>query len=376
MPNGGRYWRLKYRVEGKEQTLSIGVYPDVSLKAARIARDEARTKHAKGINPSAEKQVLRTAQSDSFEAVAREWHSTHMARRAISHAVKVMRRLERNIFPWCGSKPINKITALEILNCIKRVEGRGTVDTAHRTKQACSQVFRYGIMTGRCEYDPVPSLRGAIAPADSSNHPHLTDPKEVGELLRAIEGYRGTSYSTEIALRLLPLVFVRPSELRQAEWSEFDLENAEWTIPAKRMKVKTNGDHTVPLSRQALELFKEIHAYSGSGAYVFKGNTGHKWISDGTLNAALRGMGYKDKATAHGFRHTASTLLHERMHLENKWSSDAIERQLAHVDTNAIKGTYNKAKHITERQRMMQSWADYLDTLKTGGNVTPIRKAS
>ncbi len=374
--NGARLWRFKYRIDGKEKLQSIGAYPEVSLKAARLARDETRAKLIKGIDPNAERLALRSAEADNFEAVAREWHTSHMAKRAPSHSIKVMRRLERNIFPWLGSLPTNKITAMHILKCIQRIEERGTVETAHRTMQVCSQVFRYGIRTGRCENDPVPSLRGAIAPAQSSNHPHLTDPKEVGELLRVIDGYHGTSYPTEIALRLLPLVFVRPSELRQAEWSEFDLDNAEWTIPAKRMKVKTNGDHNVPLSKQAIKLLREIQAYSGTGTYVFKGNTGHKWISDGTLNAALRGMGYKDKATAHGFRHTASTLLHELSHREGKWSSEAIERQLAHADTNAIRGTYNKAKLMPERKRMMQFWADYLDVLKTGSNVTPFRRAS
>jgi integrase len=364
----GKYWRLDYRFDGKRKTLALGVYPDISLKEAREKRDEARKQIAQGVDPSAERKATKTAQTESFEAVAREWFAKFAPSWAESHSDKIMRRLERDVFPWIGARPVREITAPELLAVLRRIETRGALETAHRAHQNCGQVFRYAVATGRAERDPSADLRGALPPADEKHHASITDPKAIGALLRAMDSYQG-AFVVRCALRLAPLVFVRPGELRGGEWSEIDLDGAEWRIPAHRMKMRET--HIVPLSVQAVAILRELHPLTGTGRYLFPSErTDARPISENTVNAALRRLGYsKDEMTGHGFRSMASTLLNEQ-----GWHRDAIERQLAHAERNAIRATYNYAEHLPERRRMMQAWADYLDGLKNGAEIIPIRK--
>jgi integrase len=269
-----------------------------------------------------------------------------------------MRRFERDIFPWLGARPIDSITPPELLSALRRIEDRGAIETAHRAHQNCGQVFRYAVATGRAGRDPSADLRGAIPPAKVKHHASITDVKELGDLLRSIEGYKG-SFITKCALRIAPLVFVRPGELRKAEWIEFDLDNSEWKIPPERMKMRVQ--HIVPLAWQATEILRELHALTGNHQYVFPGaRTNGRPMSENTINAALRRLGYQSSdMTGHGFRSTASTLLNEQ-----GWNRDAIERQLAHAERDSIRAAYNYAEHLPERRKMMQSWADYLEVLR------------
>jgi integrase len=371
-PTGSRWWRLKYRFGGKEKLLSLGTFPDVSLKDARDRRDIARKQLATGIDPSAHRKIARqagsTATADSFEVVAREWFAKFSPGWAANHSDKIIRRLERDVFPWLGKRTIREISAPELLAALRRIESRGAIETAHRVHQNCGQVFRYAVATGRAERDPAADLRGALPPVKQKHHASITDPKSIGELLRAIEGYKGL-FPTRCALRLAPLVFVRPGELRKAEWTEFDLDAAEWRIPAERMKMREQ--HIVPLSMQAVALLRELHALTGGGRYVFPGaRTNGRPMSENAVLAALRRMGYaKDQMTGHGFRSMASTLLNEQ-----GWHRDAIERQLAHAERDNVRAAYNYAEHLPERRRMMQGWADYLDGLCAGASVTPINR--
>jgi len=365
-PKGGKRWRFKYRFGGKEKLLSLGLYPDVSLKQARERREDHRKHVANGIDPSylrkAEKQS--TGDHNSFEAVAREWHSKFSATWSESHSSRTIIRLEQNVFPWLGNKNINEITAPELLTALRRVESRGALETAHRVNQICGQVFRYGIATGRAERDPAADLKGALPPTKVKHHPSITEPVKVGALMRAIQDFTGTIV-TATALKLSPLVFVRPGELRQAEWSEINLENAEWRIPPEKMKMRVV--HIVPLSSQAINVLKDIQPLTGRDKYVFPSNrTNTRPMSDNTVNAALRRMGYtKDEMTAHGFRSMASTILNEQ-----GWNRDAIERQLAHGEKDGVRAAYNYAQHLPERKKMMQSWADYLDDLASDSSKT------
>jgi integrase len=306
----------------------------------------------------AQKSIQIQQHENSFEAIAREWHEKYSASWAKSHAKKIIRRLELYIFPWIGTRPITEITPPELLSVLRKIESRGILETAHRVQQNCGRVFRYAIATGRAERDPSADLRGALAPAKHERMATITDPKKIGELLRAIDGYDGTPVA-KCALKLAPLVFVRPGELRKAEWDEIDLEKAEWRIPAKKMKMK--DPHIVPLSTQAVEILDEIHPITGKGRYVFPSIRTHlRPMSNNTILAALRRLGYtKEEMSGHGFRAMASTLLHEQ-----GWESDVIERQLAHAERNSIKAAYNHAQHLQERKKMMQAWADYLDNLK------------
>ncbi len=369
-PSGGKWWRLKYRSNGKEKRLSLGVYPRVGLKEARQRRDSARKLLADGIDPGVARKTSKTASaeagSNSFEAVAREWFAKFSPNWTPDHADRIIRRFERDMFPWIGGRPIGEVTAPELLAALRRIEGRGAVETAHRVMQNCSQVFRYAVATGRAERDPSGDLRGALPPVKAKHFASLTDPKVIGELLRAVNGYQG-SFITQCALKLAPLVFVRPGELRKAEWSEFDLDAAEWRIPAARMKMK--AQHIVPLSAQAVAILRELRPLTGRGRYVFPGvRTKDRPMSENTINAALRRLGYTtDQMTGHGFRSMASTLLNEQ-----GWHRDAIERQLAHAERNAVRAAYNYAEHLPERRKMMQAWADYLDGLKTGADVVAI----
>lgn len=370
-PNGAKYWRLDYRFAGKRKTLAIGVYPDISLSDARERRETARKLLANGADPGDIKKAQKAASvaltENSFEIVAREWFMKHAPNWAGTHSSKVIRRLEVDAFPWIGARPIGEITAPELLAMLRRVESRGALDTAHRVHQNCGQVFRYAIATGRAQRDPSADLRGALPPANRQHYPTITDPQAIGELLRAIDGYIGT-YSTRYALRLAPMLFVRPSELRKAEWCEFNLDKAEWRIPATRMKMKTL--HIVPLSTQAVAILRELHLITGAGKYVFPSpRTTTKPMSDNTINAALHRMGYKGEFVGHGFRHMASTLLNEQ-----GWNRDAIERQLAHAERDGVRAAYNYAEYLPERKRMMQAWADHLDGLASGANVIPMHK--
>lgn len=373
-PNGGKYWRLKYRIDGKEKLLALGVYPDVSLAAAREGRDQARKLLANDIDPGAfrqaQKRATKAATEDSFEAVAREWYTKHSPNWSESHGSRIIRRLERDVFPWLGSRPIAAITAPELLDVLRRIEDRGALETAHRAHQNCGQVFRYAIATGRAERDPAADLRGALPPAKVRHHPSLTDSKAIAELLRAIDGYQG-AFVTKCALRLAPLVFVRPGELRRAEWAEIDLDAAEWRIPAEKMKMR--APHIVPLSTQAVAILRELEPLTGAGRYLFPSvRTSERPMSENTINAALRRLGYdKDSMTGHGFRSMASTLLNEQ-----GWNRDAIERQLAHAERDSVRAAYNYAEHLPERRSMMQHWADYLEGLASGAQVLAFKRAN
>lgn len=360
-PKGNKWWRFKYRFLGKEKRISLGVYPEVSLKEAELKRDEARKLLASGIDPSVSRQLQKNIQyensANSFELVAREWVTKKASTWSDSHAKNVLGRFEHDIFPWLGKRPVREISAPELLTVIKRIETRGKVETAYRALQNCGQVFRYAIATQRAERDISSDLKGALIPVKVKHHPSITKPSEIGQLLRAIEGFTG-SFVTLSALKLAPLVFVRPGELRHAEWSEIDLEKAEWRIPPEKMKMRIT--HIVPLSKQAIKILKDLLPLTGHANYVFHGERLHsRPMSENTINAALRRLGYPQEVmTGHGFRSMASTLLNEQ-----GWNPDAIERQLAHGERNKIRGAYNFAEYLSERVRMMQHWADYLDQL-------------
>jgi len=367
-PAGGKWWRFAYRFGGKPKLLSLGTYPDVGLKDARAKRDEARKQVAAGVDPSKARKAAKAARGGegSFEAVAREWHTMQTSVWLPSHADKIIGRLERNVFRTLGTTPIGEITAAEILPVLRRIEARGNVELAHRVHQYIGAIFRYAIPTGRAQRDPAADLRGALKPVDEKHLAAITNPREVGALLRAIGGYQG-SVLTQCALRLTALTFVRSGELRRAEWPELDLDSAEWRIPKERMKMK--APHIVPLSVQAVGILLELHPLTGTGRYVFPGlRTPTRPMSENTVNAGLRRLGYaKDEMTGHGFRSMASTLLNEQ-----GWNRDAIERQLAHGERDAVRAAYNYAEHLPERRRMMQAWADYLDGLKNGAEVVAL----
>lgn len=365
-PNGSKLWKLKYRFTGIEKKLSLGKFPDVTLSDAREARDKARKELANNIDPGILKNSIKRskqlATENSFEAIAREWHAKFTPKWTKEHGSRILIRLEQNIFPWIGRRPITEVTAPELLSALHRVELRGAHETAHRILQICSQVFRYSIATGRAERNLATDLVGALAPVKKKHHASITDPVEVGKLLRTINGYEGF-FVTKCALQLAPLFFVRPGELRHAEWSEFDFENAEWRIPAEKMKMREQ--HIVPLCSQAITILRELKAFTGEGKYVFPSvRTTKRPMSENTVLGALRRLGYTtDEMTGHGFRSLASTLLNE-----NGWNRDAIERQLAHAERNNIRAAYNYAEYLPERRKMMQWWADYLEKLQNYNN--------
>jgi integrase len=373
LPAGGRYWRMKYRFGGKEKRLAFGVYPDVSLAQARERRDAARKILAQDMDPADIRNAQKAealARGETFEIVAREWFEKFKPRWSEGHAGQIMRRFELNTFPWIGAKPIKEILAPELLAMARRIESRGALEMAHRVLQACGQVFRYAVATGRAERDPTGDLRGALPPTNEKHHASLTAPKEVAQLLRAIDGYTG-GIVTRCALQLAALTFVRPGELRHAEWTEINFDTAEWRIPAHKMKMK--AQHIVPLSRQALVALHEIHPLTSSARYVFPSErTGQRPMSENTVNAALRRLGYsKEQMTGHGFRSIASTMLNEM-----GWNRDAIERQLAHAERNNVRAAYNFAEFLPLRREMMQAWADHLDSLRTGAKVIPIGRVA
>lgn len=368
-PAGGKLWRLKYRFGGKEKLLSFGAYPDVGLARARELRDEARKRLADGIDPSELKKAAKTQQAEraanSFEAVAREWYAKHAPGWAESHASKILRRLERDVFPWIGGRPIAELAAPEILTTMRRIEGRGTLETAHRVLQSCGQVLRYAVATGRADRDPTGDLRGALPPVRGSHFAAITDPTAVGELLRAIDGFKG-SLQVACALRLAPLLFVRPGELRRARWEDFNLEGGEWRYHV----TKTKTEHIVPLAPQALAILRELQPLSGHRDFVFPGRDPNKPMSEAAINAALRRMGYdtKTEITGHGVRAMARTLLHEEL----GFAPEVVEHQLAHRVPDTLGAAYNRTKFLAERRRMMAAWADYLDKLKAGAEIIQI----
>lgn len=368
-PSGSRWWRLDYRFGGKRKTLSMGVYPDVSLKLARERRHEARTLLAVGTDPGEQRKALKKekaeADGNTFELIAREWMATRGKEWTESYASKTRSALERHAFPAVGAKAITEITSPDLLALLRAIESRGIVDMAHRIQQHCGAIFRYAIATGRAIADPVPSLRGALSTVKQEHYAALTDPAEYAELLRAIDNYRGEA-ATKAAMQLLALTFQRTKEVRFAEWPQLDLDAALWRIPAEIMKMREA--HIVPLSRQAIEVLKRLQALTVGGRLVFPSATSRERpISENTVVYALARMGYKGRMTGHGFRSTASTLLNEQ-----GYRHDVIERQLAHAEKNAVRAAYNRAEYLPERKKMMQEWADYLDKLKAGADVIPL----
>ena len=372
-PNGSRWWRLKYRVGGKEKLLSLGTYPDTSLKDAREKRDAARKLLATGVDPSEQRKAVKAAgeerSANSFEVVAREWHAKHSATWVELHASRIMLRLQNDIFPWLGKRPVAEIKAKEFLDTVNRVVDRGAVESAHRVLQNCGQVMRYAIATGRAERNPVADLRGALPPVKPTHLAAIIDPVAIGGLLRAIDAYRG-SFVTKCALRLAPLVFVRPGELRKAEWTEFDLEGGEWNLPAEKMKMRE--PHLVPLAPQAVTILRELQALTGGGRYLFpSARSPQRPMSNNAVLSALRRMGYTtDEMSGHGFRAMARTVLDEVLHFR----PDYIEHQLAHAVKDPNGRAYNRTAHLDERRKMMAAWADYLDELKAGSNVVQMQR--
>ena len=378
-PAGGKWWRLKYRFSGKEKLLSLGIYPDVPLAGrqdkktglwidgAREKRDHARKLLACKIDPAetrrAEKAAGAAAGQNTFEVIAREWHAKQSGSWAKVTADAKLVRLEADLFPRIGSKPISDLNAPALLKVLQAVEGRGANEIARRVRQMLGQIFRYAISTGRISVNPTADLAGALPPANPIHHAAITEPKAVGGLMRAIQDYQGEPV-TRAALRFAPLVFVRPGELRAAEWKEFDLDQATWRIPGERMKMREA--HFVPLSKQAVAILRDLSSHTGNGRFVFPSiRSRTRPMSENTVNAALRRLGYtKAEMTGHGFRSMASTLLNEQ-----GWHRDAIERQLAHAERDSIRAAYNRAEHLPERKKMMQAWADYLDKLASGGKV-------
>lgn len=385
-PTGAKWWRLDYTHEGKRKTLSLGVYPETTLTNARAKAREARELVAQGIDPSDKRKAAKEIQTkaiedarridaglpavDSFEEIAREWFERTKGKWVASHADKIITRLENDVFPWIGRKAITEISAPAVLDVLRRIENRGRLETAHRAKGNISQVMRYAIAIGKAERDPCPDLRGALPPTQERNFAAIVAPKEAAELLRAIDGFKGT-HVVMCALKLAPLLFVRPGELRHAEWSDIDLDDGEWSYTTS----KTKTPHLVPLAKQAVEILRDIHSLTGQGRYVFPGARDHKKaMSEAAINAALRRMGYdtKTEITGHGFRAMARTILAEELHQR----PEVIEHQLAHKVPDALGTAYNRTRFLKERKVMMQLWADYLDKLKAGAEVIFINQAA
>jgi integrase len=371
--DGSKHWQFRFRFEGKENTIAIGRYPEVSLANAEKRATSALELLANGINPSENKKATKESKSgalaNSFEVVAREWLSTKMQTKSERYQLNVLRRFELYLFPWLGKRAISELNAPELLEVIRRIENQNKVETAYRTLQAAGQVFRYAVQTGRALRDVTSDLRGALTPSVTKHMASFTEPQQVAELMRAIDGFTGT-LTVQTALRLAPLVFVRPSELRKAKWADIDLEAGVWNY----FVTKTKTDHIVPLCTQAIKHLKDIHPLSGHAEYVFQG--GHnpdKAMSEAAINAALRRMGYdtKTEITGHGFRAMARTILHERLNID----PHIIEHQLAHAVPDNLGGAYNRTKFIEQRVIMMQQWADYLDELKAGAKVLAFKQA-
>ena len=372
-PNGGKWWRYQYRFAGKQKLLALGVYPDVSLSEARDRHSQARKMLAAGNDPGeAKKEAKRMAvlqRINTFENIAREWHESRKQIWSTGHSYKIIKSLEADIFPKLSQRPIAEITALELLSILRAVEGRGLVDTVHRLKQMCGQIFMYAIATGRAERNPVADLRGALKPLKQKHYAHLAA-SDLPEYLQKLESYDG-NVQTQLALKFLLLTFVRTTELRGAEWTEIDMAKSEWRIPAERMKMK--DQHIVPLSSQALAVLEELRPLTGHWRYLFPNQ--HKpsgYMSENTMLYALYRMGYHSRTTGHGFRSTASTILNE-----HGFAPDVIERQLAHCERNKVRAAYNHAQYLPERRKMMQWWSDYIDAAATNGEskIIPLKQA-
>jgi integrase len=365
-PAGGKLWRLKYRFDRKEKLLAFGAYPDVSLAEARNRREAARKLLAAGVDPARQRRAERVAITETFEAIASEWLDKFAPSLAPVTVRKIRERLVRHILPHLGSNPVREIDAAALLAVLRRVEENGTKETAHRLLRICGQILRYAVSTGRADHDPSRDLRGALAPVQVEHRAAVTDPKKLAGLLCVLDGYEG-SLIVRCALRLAPLVFVRPGELRKAEWSEIDLDGAQWTIPAWRMKMRQTL--TVPLSRQGVAIFRELQPVTGDGKYVFpSGRSSSRPMSDNAVLAAMRRCGIpKEEMTGHGFRATARTILDEVLHFR----VDLIEHQLGHAVKDPNGRAYNRTSFLAERTEMMQAWSDYLDNLKAGGREAP-----
>jgi integrase len=367
-PNGGKWWRFKYRYGGKEKLLSLGTYPEIGLKDARERRDNARKLVANGTDPSAERRKekieAQLSSASTFDAVADEWLTKKAKTLAQATQDKIAAILRNDLRPWLGKRPIKEINAPELLIVIRRIEGRGANELAHRALRLAAQVFSYAIVTGRAERNPATDLRGALEPVVAKHHAAIVDPQQVGALLRALDSYTGT-FSVKCALLLAPLLFVRPGELRQAEWAEIDLDRAEWNIPADKMKMKQS--HLVPLCSQAVAILRELHQLTGHGRFLFPSlRTGERCMSENTINGALRRLGFSnDEMTGHGFRALARTILDEVLGIR----VDFIEHQLAHAVRDPNGRAYNRTAHLAERRKMMQQWADFLDKLRAGAEV-------
>ncbi|MCF8104359.1 MAG: tyrosine-type recombinase/integrase [Desulfohalobiaceae bacterium] len=363
---GSKLWRLKYRFGNKQKTLALGKYPEITLAAARDKKIIAKRQLAEGIDPNQVKKHKKAEQSNTFGIIALEWFGNQKPKWKKGHAQTILRRLEKNVFPWMKDRPIREITTREILEVLRRMEARGAVDSAHRVGQFINQIFLYAVASARAETNPAADINKALKVIRTRQLPAITEPNRIKDLLKAIDGFEG-SFVVHSALRIAPLVFVRPGELRHAEWTEIDFENSTWTLPADKMKMKR--EHVVPLSKQALQILEDLYPLTGSGGYVFPSiRTPARPMSENTLNVALMRLGFsKEEHCPHGFRSMASTRLHEM-----GWDSRVIEVQLAHVDRNKIRGIYNRAEYLDDRTRMMQAWADYLEGLKSGAKVLTI----
>lgn len=364
-PNGSRYWRLKYRIAGKEKLLALGVYPDITLAEARQKRADAKKVLAAGGDPGQEKQEEKQAKeqavANSFKRLAMEWHTHKSTLWSEGYAEHLLMYLKKDIFPFIGQKAITDISQVEMLNVLRKMEQRGVLDKLKKTRQACRQIFTYAIITGRAEHNPVSDLAGALKSPKQQHYPHLLV-DQIPDFLRALSEYSGSTI-TRNATRLLMLTGLRTIELRASEWVDIDFDKGVWNVPAERMKMRR--PHLVPLSTQVRELLEEIHQLTGRGKYVFPGrNDAGKPMSEASINQVIKRIGYDGKATGHGFRHTMSTILHEQGY-NTAW----IETQLAHVDKNSIRGTYNHAQYLDGRREMLQWYADYLQALENGENV-------
>jgi len=359
-PSGGKLWRFKYRFNGKYKLLALGKYPEVSLAKAREKLSAARQQLADGKDPAHIKKLEKSEKKYTFEVIANEWWNAKKPGWTESHAQTVYRRMEIDLLPYLKDRPIREITAREILDVLRKAEARGVIETAHRLAQFCSNIFLFALASGYIEHNPAADISKALSANPTKSHPAITKPQEIKGLLMAIDGFKG-SHTVFCALRFAPLVFVRPGELRMAEWDEINFDENLWHVPSKRMKMKR--EHLVPLSRQAVQILRDIQPLTGTGQYIFPSIRTHsRPMSENTLNAALRRIGYsKEEMCSHGFRTMASTRLHEM-----GWPSDVVEFQLAHVDHNKIRGIYNRAEYLDQRTKMMQAWADYLDALKEG----------
>lgn len=369
-PAGGKLWRLKYRFGGKEKLLAIGTYPAVGLAAARKKREAAQEQLAVGIDPSeakkVDKRIAKLNADNSFEAVARDWLEERKTVVEIGQHIKTLARLEKDVFPWLGKRTITQIDAPEILAVLKRIDSRGARYSAHRVRSEISRVFRYAIKEGKAKFDPAKDLIGAIPPPVETHFAAITEPAKVAEMLRSFDGFAGT-FPVLCALRLAPLLFVRPGELRKAEWKQFDLEKGEW----RYLVTKTKTEHLVPLATQAVAILYELHALTGAGQYVFPGaRSVLRPMSEAAINAALRRLGYdtRTEITGHGFRAMARTILHEEL----AQKPEVIEHQLAHAVPDTLGAAYNRTRFIKERRAMMQQWADYLDALKSDGQIISV----